>query len=347
MIPESQTASHLTPSSFEEMRSCRLRYALRHKAGGVLDHPSAPTARLGQLCHRVMERLVVSKAIPGAWQEPFERLWVEEAAAASNADGQAPETWPGYAMKKVELRRALSDLNSLLAESSPLESIKAELVLQNSEGNIQGRLDLVHEIRKGSRVVDLKTGRVDGDGEKLKPSYRRQIQIYAYLMEQQTHRWPVEGVVLPLGGVPVIVDIDEQACVGLVREVLGLLAAYNSTVPAPQPAIVSGETCPRCPVAASCPAFWKSWKPEYDPNLIAYRGRILSVYRAANGRTAVRIGVEGPPPMEVFIQGLDENLYPVAKSLEPDTNIAAVGLRPAGQSGRFWLSAGGALSTYS
>lgn len=339
--------SHLTPSSFEEMRSCRLRYALRHKAGGVLEHPSAPAALLGQLCHRVMERLVVSKAIPGAWQESFEQLWVAEAAAASSADGQAPETWPGYALKKVELRRTLSDLNSLLAESSPLESIKAELVLQNSEGNIQGRLDLVHEIRRGSRVVDLKTGRVDGDGANLKPSYHRQIQIYAYLMEQQTHRWPVEGVVLPLGGKPISVDIDEQACNNLAREVLGLLSAYNSTVPEAQPAIVSGETCPRCPVAASCPAFWKSWRPEYDPNLIAYRGRILAVYHAANGRVAVRLGVEAPSPMEVFIQGLDENVHAAVKSLKPDSNIAAVGLKPAGQTGRFWLSTGGDLSTAS
>jgi CRISPR/Cas system-associated exonuclease Cas4 (RecB family) len=323
-----------------------LRYALRHKPGGVAPL-GTPATMIGQLCHRVTQRLIDERLIPGAqWLQRFDQLWEEETRAlAVGPSDRVPELWPGYALKKVELRRALSELTRILTSDGVPDTIRTELALKSTSGYMRGRLDLLFRAAGKWHVVDLKTGRIDSGSElSLSSSYRRQVQLYAYLIAQQTGEWPSEAIVLPLEGAAVHVAIDPNACELIAGQAQALLDAYNSTSPATQPATVSSDTCPSCPVAALCPAFWSDWKAEYAPELIAYRGYVVAVYRAINGRTAVRVAVQGSDGLEIFIQGLDEVVHPGARNLELGDSLSAVGLKPAGAPGRFWLKPGGNLA---
>lgn len=346
MIAASEAVQYLTPSSFEEMRACRLRYELRHTSRGAA-RQGPPAARIGQLCHRVVQRLIEENLLPGSqWPQRFDRVWAEETLALPTDPGyRAPELWPGYALKKVGLKRALAELNAMLTSNGIPATIQTELVLKSNSGHLRGRLDVLCQVAGRWQVIDLKTGRIDsGIDRGLNSSYRRQVQLYAYLVAQQTGEWPSEAVVLPLEGAAVHVGTDPGTCETIAREAQELLNVYNSTLPGTQPDTVSGDTCPSCPVAARCPAFWAKWKSEYAPDLIAYRGEVVAVYRALNGRTAVRVAVKSGDEPEIFIQGLDEAVHPNVTRLRPESFLSVVGLKPAGQPGRFWLAPGGDLA---
>jgi CRISPR/Cas system-associated exonuclease Cas4 (RecB family) len=302
---------------------------------------------IGQLCHRVTQRLIDERLIPGAeWLQRFDQLWAKETRAlAVGPSDRVPELWPGYALKKAELKRALSELTRILTSDGFPDTIRTEIALKSTSGYMRGRLDVLFRGAGRWQVLDLKTGRIDSGSEPgLSSSYRRQVQLYAYLIAQQTGEWPSDAIVLPLEGAAVHVAIDPNACELIAGEAQALLDAYNATSPATQPATVTSDTCPSCPVAALCPAFWSDWKPEYAPELIAYRGHVVAVYRAINGRTAVRVAVQGSDGMEIFIQGLDEVMHPGARNLELGDSLSAVGLTPAGPPDRYWLKPSGDLA---
>lgn len=302
---------------------------------------------IGQLCHRVVQRLIDERLIPGdGWPKRFEGVWAEEMLALPIGPGfRSPEQWPGYALKKVGLKRALSELTEILIKDGIPTAIQTELALKSTTGHLRGRLDVLSRVAGKWQVIDLKTGRIDsGNDRGLSASYRRQVQLYAFLVAQQTGEWPTEAIVLPLEGAAVHVATAPDTCEAIARDAQELLDAYNATLPGVQPDTVGGDTCPWCPVAATCPAFWMKWKTEYSPDLIAYRGVVVAVYRAVNGRTALRVSVENRDGPEIFIQGLDEAVHPNVRFLRPESSLAVVGLKPAGQPGRFWLAAGGSLA---
>jgi len=343
---DSQRVEYLSPSSYEEMKACRLRYALRHNPGGGARF-GTPATMLGQLCHGVAQRLIDEGLIPGTqWLQRFDQVWAEAVRDLDiGPNDRAAELWPGYALKKVELRRALAELTEILTSDGVPDAIQTELALKSTSGLMRGRLDVLFRGAGRWHVLDLKTGRIDSDNDpSLRSSYRRQVQLYAYLVAQQTGEWPSEAVVLPLEGAAVHVAIDPNACELIAGQAQALLDAYNASSPAAQPATVASGTCPSCPVAALCPAFWSDWKPEYAPDLIAYRGEVVGVYRAINGRTAVRLAVLGSDGLEIFIQGLDEVVHPSVRNLELGELLSAVGLKPAGAPNRFWLKPGGDLA---
>ena len=112
-------------------------------------------------------------------------------------------------------------------------------------------------------VIDYKTGDVFEHEERdfVEPSYVRQLQLYAFLVMESTGWWPSRGVLFPMEGPPVEIDLYSDDCESTAAEALELLDQFNRAVldsDVGRLAQPSAETCRWCPFKLVCPAFWAS-----------------------------------------------------------------------------------------
>jgi hypothetical protein len=138
-------------------------------------------------------------------------------------------------------------------------------------GKIVGRPDLV----RSEEVVDFKTGEIFRDSEhnQIKESYLRQLRIYGFLVRETLGWWPRRGVLFPMTGSPVEVDLDPDECTKEAKAVVRLLDEYNAQLTGHQDplqlAAPSPTNCRWCGFQPCCPAFWTSVEPEWEGDLWA------------------------------------------------------------------------------
>jgi len=225
-----------------------------------------PKAWLGTAYH-----LVLQGAASGDTAAAHEAAWV---AAINQQHDRArghpldrrfgpPERWPGYHLvRAMALLRAQEIANASRnapgAEALEAKETGREHWLSSANGRLVGRPDLIH----GDAVIDYKTGEVheQGDSSVAKASYVRQLQIYAFLARERMGKWPARGVLLPMAGPPLEIDLEPAACERAASEALHLLDNYNHKIEAGGlPASLanpSPEACKWCPYQILCPAFW-------------------------------------------------------------------------------------------
>src|SRR4051812_19168074 len=113
-LPEPRPLSYTTPSGAAGLAECTLRTAYDSDPAFRSGVPSSPAARLGNVCHRILElagrgRLGTDDDL---FRERFEAAWaaeIEKEDAArmkqqAEAHWPAPERWPNYARRKVAAR---------------------------------------------------------------------------------------------------------------------------------------------------------------------------------------------------------------------------------------------------
>jgi len=140
-----------------------------------------------------------------------------------------------------------------------------------------GRPDVVRQ----GEIIDYKTGEIyeyaeTGPSTTLKASYVRQLQFYGFLVSSAL-RVPIHrGVLLPMTGEPVEVELDQSAGAKEAEVAMALLDRYNNLADAgagsEDLASPSPENCCWCPFKIICPAFWsvvdESWFGKLESELL-------------------------------------------------------------------------------
>lgn len=334
--PRSRPLDYVTPSTFELLSRCPLSLAFSLEEGPAA--PGGPAQWLGDVCHRVLDRLVADGLLIGdAWEAALETAWREEldqqvrrlaAQRVSNVFGSA-EDWPGYELKRARLMIAAARVRERLLVLPRGTAILTEVPLQGRGGLLRGRADLILRGELEHRVIDYKTGSVT-DGEDLRPAYQRQLQLYALMEAETSGRWPRHAEVLPLTGPPIEVRVDPHRCEEVADRAIALLEAYNRGTPGPPNHRVNEDTCPHCPFAIRCPAFWERWGAEQAGAMLAVEGTVTELVASPLSGYHIQLeprrGSIGRQPIRV--RSIDERRHPAVREALPGRLVAFTRLRP-------------------
>jgi hypothetical protein len=345
--PASAPVAFLSPSSYQVMSACRLRAAFSQIRSGRA--PASTSARLGNICHRTLERMVRDRSLMEPhWEGLLNDVWaaeVEREKQASVAAGEAerlgpPDRWPDFQLKRARLRKAARRLRGLLVVLPAGAELRPEEPLQACDGRLRGRADLIIRGAGVHKVIDYKSGAAL-DRQTLAPrdTYVQQLQLYSFLEARVTGEWPDTAHLIALEGPPVDLVVDRAACRALAARALSLLDSYNAAAPGPQPATPGLETCTVCQHATICPAFWDSCDATWAPTMIAVLGRVEEVHSSPLGGISLvlipeRGSVDAP---RVTVRNISPMQQPRAAEIRPGSTASIVRLRPEVERGTYGL----------
>ncbi|MFA6126368.1 MAG: PD-(D/E)XK nuclease family protein [Bacteroidales bacterium] len=280
----------VSPTLAETLRLCMLRAGLSNADNATPYIMGNPKAWLGTAYHAVLEG---SRSLGAEnFEVQVQSLWVQ--AIQKEYDRSRlhqwdkrfgpPESWPGYyvtaslaVIRAMELTKKETSRETVRAQNSTNKIEFIERNFAGSNGRIVGRPDVVSR----DEVVDFKSGEIfEERGEKeIKKSYIRQLRIYAFLVRETLGWWPMRGVLLPMGGARIEVDLKPNECLKEAEDAIRLLEEYNNSIVKGRDPVVlaspSSTNCRWCPFQLYCPAFWNSIDPNWANDLSSgsIRGR--------------------------------------------------------------------------
>jgi hypothetical protein len=295
------------------MRACALRAGFS-RCGQLKSFVLGnPKAWLGTAYHKVMELLPTILGDPdpvaradAIWAQEISRLEYEASAHPLNARFGTALSWKGYFLVHATMRLRVQEAVaggtlSSASRGSPTTAAR-ELYIKAGGGKLRGKIDMI----RGQDLIDYKTGDIFEDDEisgvlSLKPSYVRQLQMYAWLVHSSIGQWPQRGLLYPLAGPPVEVPLVLAECIAQAEDAMRRLDEYNTAVSdgtnISAMASPSPEACRWCPFKAVCPAFWTTVKPEWAGQLDGevIRGRLDAPPQplATSGAYSLVVNVEG------------------------------------------------------
>ncbi len=311
------------------MRTCLLKAGLSRTRGSAAFALSSPRAWLGLAYHEVLEKItrvncqpeVLDSTVDSLWNQAITKQLERASGHPLNRRFGSPETWPGYyvAQASVHLRAhelvdlAAVDKSRRLGPTPCVSSTTREETFAACDGKLMGRPDVVRD----GEILDYKTGDIFERGENnkdtnLKASYVRQLRLYAFLASSALSVSIHRGVLYPITGQPVEVELNESTCRDEAQAALTLLDRYNNLVsvgadpndfasPAP-------DTCCLCPFQIICPALWSAvndnWFGKLDGELL--RGAVSDGPKLLLGGEAftltviIQAGTVKPGRLELF-----------------------------------------------
>lgn len=348
--------SSTTPTLAETMRACFLRAGLSRSQGSREYVLSNPKAWLGIAYHGVLEALPglatnetsvsLSEDVDARWNHSISRLAQQATAHPLNRRFGPPQTWKGYFLVLETLRLRVRDFAPIVTSRSQEEEPRLrerkrrtsrEEEFEAFGGQLRGRIDLL----RGDEIIDYKTGALfeneTGDSEpSLKEAYVRQLRLYAYLAHSATGTWPKRGLLYPLAGSPVVVELDPSDCEREAEEAVNLLKLYNQSIASAETtndaASPSPEACRWCPFKIICSPFWTTasvnWPTILDGDAVS--GRLLKAPLSIHGGTAWSISLTVDmgtiPNGEVAIAPLSSDVHSSISELSAGERVRIVGL---------------------
>lgn len=330
--PAARKISRLSPSGYETILACPLRYAFSRDASSGIGGPRSPAAALGQLAHRVLERAVsCGWLVEPGWEERLQVVWQETCEEeARERWQQAAELWPGYELKRALLRYVAAGIRELIVGLPSDALILTEPLLTSADNLLEGKPDVLIRSEDLVWIIDYKTGRAveEQSGAPL-DSYARQLKLYSYLEHQTSARWPDSAHLFPFDRDPVEVPIKPSECDELAAKAMATMLEYNGLAPKSPPSRCSPEACRFCSFASVCPDFWdlcdESWK---DQGVVAAGGPVARVVRTALGGTTIQfeatVGSVGHTA--VTVGNLNEAEFSALANVVPGSMVFLAGL---------------------
>jgi PD-(D/E)XK nuclease superfamily len=353
-LPSSTPVAFLSPSSYQVMAACRLRASFSQMRRGQA--PTSTSARLGNVCHRVLERMVRDRSLTEPyWEGLLDNAWAAEVEregqnlVADEADRLGPPgRWPDFQLKRARLRKAARRLRELLGALPAGAELRPEEPLQACDGRLRGRADLIVRGAGAHKVIDYKSGAAL-DRQTLAPrdTYVQQLQLYSYLEARVTGEWPDTAHLIPLEGPSVDLVVDRAACEAVGTRALSLLDSYNAAAPGPQPATPGLETCTVCQHATVCPAFWDSCDTTWTPAMVAVLGRVEEVHSSPlGGISLVVIPERGSVNISrVTVRNIQPTQHPRVGEIRPGSTASFLRLRPEEERGTYALRSSGQVAS--
>jgi hypothetical protein len=340
----------------EVMRSCALRAGLSRCEGARAFTLGNPKAWLGTAYHAVLEKLAEADIEDDAVDAKTEELWTaaieveRQGAMAHGLDSRfgPPVAWPGYHLAHAAVRLRAKEMVASRREAGRQSAARAnagdstpamrEQRFTACNGKLVGRPDVI----SGDEIIDYKSGAIlerdeATESEVVKAAYVRQLRIYGFLVRQALGRWLPRGVLLPLVGTGVQIELDPAQCEREAAESVALLDAYNERVRAGESinalAAPAPVTCKWCAFKLICPAFWGAAGPAWSGQLegAAIEGVVGEPVRAIHGGAAFAISVEiqrgTETPRRAEIAPLNASIHGGVAKLVPGDAIRFVNLR--------------------
>lgn len=308
---------HVSPTMAARLQVCPLQVACDRDKLIQSMLVKGTSARLGTICHRVLEAVGKHAIQPTAdWDAAFEKLWGQEVArmeaeveqSARDCHLGSPERWPYYAMRRAWLKHTAQDIWSrqgegMVVKRAPERGIVVAFERRYTafEGRMRGTADVVRQIDGELVIEDYKTGAIlEAGGERLAPkvreSYRQQLLLYAAMHHNTEGVWPKRARLIPLEGEPVDIAIDPQEASALAMAALTLLDTYNAALAAgrdPRDLACPGQdTCKWCGYHGVCDAVWEAMSPEWEWSYHAVEGLVLAAQPTSRGLTNADVNVE-------------------------------------------------------
>jgi hypothetical protein len=353
-LPEIRATS---PTLAESMRACLLRAGLFKATGSSNFVLGNPKAWLGTAYHKVLERIVEINLGQESLEDAVDRLWNEAIVAQQNRVNVhvldhrfgAPTTWPGYHVARASALIRAGELiggppspgvatdTKQASGAGPAGTIR-EQEFTAFGGRLVGRPDVI----RANEVVDYKSGAIlEHDAatqtDVAKAAYVRQLRIYGYLVKQKFGWWPQRGVLLPLGGAGVEVELDPSDCKRAASEAVALLDDYNEKVhagAAPKDfASPSPHACRWCAYKLLCPSFWQAASPDWSGHLdgAAVEGPLVGAPTETHAGAARAITVDAQAGSEARcraqIAPLSPTTHPTVMTVVASERVRLVGLR--------------------
>lgn len=355
---ELQEIRATSPTLAETMRACLLRVGLSKASGSSNLVLGNPKAWLGTAYHEVLEKIVQIDLSRESLDAAVERLWDQAIAAQQQrADAHvldrrfgSPATWPGYHVARASVRLRATQVQIAATPASAVAMTTKPRLAKFLCGSVReqeftafgGRLRGRPDVIRSDEVVDYKSGVIlEHDAatqtDVVKAAYIRQLRIYGFLVRQNLGWWPKRGVLLPLGGAGVEVELEPSECEREAVEAVALLDAYNGKIrsgAAPREfASPSAQSCRRCAYKLVCPVFWQAATPEWSGQLdgAAIEGPLAGAPSAIHAGAARAIAVDVQAGTEARRQAQIAPLNPSAHSgvatLARGERVRLVGLR--------------------
>jgi len=221
--------------------------------------------------HLVMRKLGDPSGFDEVWNkavaDAYERLNTDWAPAVP----PSPESWPGWSLARVRLRKAWARSGNRSARQSPASKSTPpaslpwrERRLEHPRLPIAGIPDLVERIDKQLWVIDIKTGLNQADPS---PEQRLQLLIYCGLVHATLGEMPTYAAVETTRGdrFSFVVDRDEvEDSLGSAVEAVNLFNSaaengFTETLASPAP-----DACKWCPYRTACRPFLLSCKKDWE-----------------------------------------------------------------------------------
>jgi hypothetical protein len=344
-----------SPTLAEAMRQCALDAGLARTPGSSAFVLGNPKAWLGTVYHDVLEKIAQVDLHQESIEAAVDRIWsqaimaMDQRRASHGLDRRygPPQTWPGYHAARASVLLRARELVAGLPHAPPSGAVAAsggvqEIIREHKFSAFGGRLVGTPDVIRNGEIIDYKSGRIhefdDGlQANVVKAAYVRQLCIYGYLVNENLGFWPQRGILLPLIGAGVEVDLVPEDCVHEASEAVALLAEYNEKAsnaePVGQLASPSTENCRWCSYKVLCPAFWQTAVPEWSGQLDggAIEGVLAETPTAIHAGAAVAITVDVERGSElrrrVRIAPLSLSTHTSVGSLTPGSRLRLVGLR--------------------
>jgi hypothetical protein len=347
--PASTEIARLSPTSFEILRECRLRFGFgQQRSNGSFR--GTPATRLGTVCHAVLDKAVRDGHLQSeGWRKLVEQLWEAELAVERERPVAAgvtdePKKWPGYQLKRARLFQVAGRVREFLQELPPGAHVLPEEPLEAGNGLLYGRPDLIIRGPGRHQIIDYKSGGVlDRETNRPREAYVRQLQLYAYLEHAASGSWPTSAHLFPLHGAPVEIDVDPRLCSELAAQAFDAANVYNAAVPDTPRATPTLEHCRWCPHATVCASFWEACDESWAPWVVAAVGVVTQVFATPLGGITLTLNVEAGSVNEqkIVIKNIDPAVFEDARELNAGDEVAAAGLVADERGSGYWLAAAG------
>lgn len=342
------TIEAVSPTLAETLRQCRLRAGLARAEGSSQHVLGNPKAWLGRAYHAVLEAVGAGCAndidarVRDVWNAAIRYEYERSRAHPFDKRFGPPDSWPGYHLvAAMAFVRARELAKSTVCQSSRPNDGRAgsatwrEKKFSGAHGKMVGRPDVVLP----EEVVDFKTGDVfeDEDQEQVKAAYVRQLRLYAYLVNETLGWWPRRGVLLPMAGSPVAVELIPRECEVEAAEAIRLLDGYNEvTARTPDPialASPSPASCRWCQYQLYCPGFWEAVVPQWTDAFpsAAIEGKATSPAKPIHGGSALSMSLQvvkgtRSPEETVALFPLDPSVHEAVPPVQEGDSIRVTGL---------------------
>lgn len=353
--PVAQPLRSTSPSQAAELRRCALRVAFQRSPAHASLHARGPAARLGSVCHSVLEG-IGKGALDGVLEDQLRarilELW-DAAVAEQQADAEQSQVdrdlgpaqrWRGYFLKRARLLIAAQELARsrsvhALHLAVGLAAALSEHSMLGFGGRLRGQADRVVHDTHGLVIEDFKSGAVfesvdESEQPQIKDGYRVQLLIYAALYHEETGNWPDRGRIIGLDGRIAEIEIAPQEALAAARDTLELLDAYNRGVTATTLytlAAASPAACSTCGFRGACDAYWTSASPAWEPvERPSSMGRVLGIHGHGDGTVSLTIAASGGTVRsgEVRIRGLrPDQISALGEDVAPGPTVRLVKLR--------------------
>lgn len=302
--PRPEPLEYITPTQLGQAEKCpwRLTYS-RDSEVSPLNRPS-PVSALGDVVHEVTERLGEAADFDSVWEAAVAKATSRLARSWAPAQPPSPETWPGWSLKRIRVRktweraagtvslprtRVSGEHAARLGARPPLPW--RERWLQHPTWPLAGKPDLVEQRADGIWVVDLKTGLNQAEPT---PEQRQQLLFYCALVEAEAGELPRYAAIETTQGArfPIAVKRDEvddvcERALALLEQVNGVDDRGLTTALATP----SVEACAWCAFRPACAPFFDAYDETWPiPHALLFE--VVSVDTSAHGycvETIVRL----------------------------------------------------------